>query len=191
MTLFVLDLQTANLTLNTEQFYRLCQANRDLRLERTTTGNLVIMPPTGWETGYRNSKLIQQLTNWSDGDGQGFVFDSSTGFLLPNGAIRSPDTALVKRDRIDALNPDPDRFLSLCPDFVIELRSSNDNLVQLQEKMQDYLENGLRLGWLINPQAREVEIYRAEQPVEVLQSPNSLSGEAVLSNFILDLTKIW
>lgn len=186
----VLEMATANIHLSDEQFYRLCQVNRDLRLERTSTGKLVIMPPTGWETGNRNFRMAQQLGNWADADGTGIGFDSSTGFRLLNGAIRSPDAAWVKRDRLEALNPDPDKFLPLCPDFAIELRSASDRLADVQAKMQEYLDNGLRLGWLINPQDHQVEIYRLGQAVEVINSPSELSAEPVLPGFIINFTQI-
>lgn len=186
-----LDLRPADLTLSDEQFYHLCQGNQDLRLERTATGKLGIMPPTGWGTGNRNLRLGQRLGNWADEDGTGLVFDSSTGFRLSNGAIRSPDVAWVRQDRLTSLNPDPNQFLPLCPDFVIELRSANDSLSSLQTKMQEYLANGLQLGWLINPQEQQVEIYRPEQGVEVLQAPEFLSGESVLPNLQLSLAGIF
>ncbi|QUY45013.1 Uma2 family endonuclease [Acaryochloris marina] len=186
-----LDLQPADLELSDEQFYHLCQGNRDLRLERTATGKLIIMPPTGWGTGNRNLRLGQRLGNWADEDGTGMVFDSSTGFRLPNGAIRSPDVAWVRQARLTALNPDPNQFLPLCPDFVIELRSANDSLSSLQIKMQEYLAQGLQLGWLINPQDQQVEIYRPEQEVEVLQTPEFLRGETVLPNLCLSLAGIF
>lgn len=185
-----LDLQPADLELSDEQFYHLCQGNRDLRLERTATGKLIIMPPTRWGTGNRNLRLGQRLGNWADEDGTGMVFDSSTGFRLPNGAIRSPDVAWVHQARLTALNPDPNQFLPLCPDFVIELRSANDSLSSLQIKMQEYLAQGLQLGWLINPQDQQVEIYRPEQEVEVLQTPEFLRGETVLLNLCLSLAGI-
>lgn len=186
----VLEMQSAELVLSDEQFLSLCAANRDLRLERSAEGNLIIMPPTGWETGNRNSRLVQRLANWADLNEQGLVFDSSTGFKLPNGAIRSPDAAWVRRERLEALNPNPNQFLPLCPEFAIELRSASDSLTALREKMQEYLAQGMELGWLINPQDREVEIYRSGQEVEVLQSPVSLSGEAVLPGFVLALEQI-
>jgi Uma2 family endonuclease len=148
------------------------------------------MPPTGWETGNRNSRLVQRLGNWADTDGNGLVFDSSTGFKLPNGAIRSPDAAWVRRDRLEVLNPDPNSFLPLCPDFAIELRSASDALTDIRAKMQEYLENGMKLGWLLNPQAQQVEVYRADRAVDVLQSPTTLSGETVLPGFVLELHQI-
>lgn len=185
-----LELQSADIDLSDEQFYRLCQANRDLRLERTSEGKLVIMPPTGWGTGNRNFRLAQKLGNWADADKTGIGFDSSTGFRLPNGAIRSPDVAWVKRERLEALNPDPDKFLPLCPDFVIELRSASDTLADLQAKMQEYLNNGLQLGWLINPHDQQVEVYRYNRTMERLQSPIELFGDPVLPNFVLALSDI-
>lgn len=185
-----LDLRSADLELSDDQFYHLCQGNRDLRLERTAAGKLVIMPPTGWGTGNRNLRLGQRLGNWADADGTGIVFDSSTGFRLPNGAIRSPDVAWVRQERLTALNPDPNQFLPLCLDVVLELRSANDSLRSLQAKMQEYLVNGVQLGWLINPQDQQVEIYRPDLDVEVLQDPDFLSGEAVLPNLQLSLAGI-
>ncbi|MEO0539382.1 MAG: Uma2 family endonuclease [Cyanobacteria bacterium P01_A01_bin.105] len=185
----ILDVQP--LSLNTDQFYALAQANRNLRLERSAQGSLVIMPPTGWGTGNRNLKIAQRLANWADADGTGLGFDSSTGFILPNGAIRSPDAAWVQQARLLALNPDPDKFLPLCPDFVVELRSASDDLAGLQIKMQEYLDNGLRLGWLLNPQGQSAEIYRDGQIVEVLSKPTSLSGEGILPGFTLSLSGIF
>jgi Uma2 family endonuclease len=176
--------------LTDEQFFQLCQNNRDLRLERTKEGELIIMPPTGWESGNRNGRMTQHLFNWADADGTGLAFDSSTGFKLPNGANRSPDASWVKRERLAALNPDPTRFLPIAPDFAAELRSANDSLRKLQEKMQEYIDNGVLLGWLIDPQNQRVEIYRPGREVEVLQSPASLSGEDVLPGFVLDLAQI-
>ncbi|MEC4986367.1 MAG: Uma2 family endonuclease [Oscillatoria sp. PMC 1068.18] len=189
MTAFTLNLHPA-IDLTDEQFFQLCQNNRDLRLERTAEGELIIMPPTGWVSGNQNSKLTQRLANWTDGDGTGLAFDSSTGFRLPNGANRSPDAAWVKKSRIEALNPDPNRFLPLAPDFIIELRSASDKLETLRSKMQEYLDCGVSLGWLIDPQNQQVEIYRQGKEIEILQSPVSLSGEDILPGFVLDLSQI-
>ncbi|MFN6469551.1 MAG: Uma2 family endonuclease [Nostoc sp. SerVER01] len=189
MTALILTLYPA-IELTDEQFFQLCQNNRDLRLERTAEGELIIMPPTGWESGNRNSRLTQRLGNWADADGTGLAFDSSTGFKLPNGANRSPDASWVSRQRLEALNPDPNRFLPMAPDFVVELRSASDSLKTVQEKMREYIENGVRLGWLIDPQNQQVEIYRPGQDVEILRSPSSLSGEDVLPGFVLDLAQI-
>lgn len=177
--------------LTSEQFQQLAAANRDLRLERDKEGNLIIMPPAGWGTGERNAELIYQIKAWSRQNKEGIAFDSSTGFTLPNGAERSPDAAWVRRERIEAINPDPDKFLPLAPDFVIELRSSSDRLKILQTKMEEYRDNGVRLGWLIDPQRKTVEIYRPGQEVEVLENINFLSGEDVLSGFRLDLSEIF
>jgi Uma2 family endonuclease len=189
MSALILNLHPA-IELTDEQFFQLCQNNRDLRLERTAEGELVIMPPTGWGSGNRNSRLTQRLGNWADTNGMGLAFDSSTGFKLPNGADRSPDASWVRRERLETLNPDPAKFLPMAPDFVAELRSATDNLEKLQQKMQEYVDNGMRLGWLIDPQNQRVEIYRLGQDVEVLQSPTSLSGEDILPGFVLELTQI-
>ncbi|MFN6537703.1 MAG: Uma2 family endonuclease [Nostoc sp. EkiNYC01] len=189
MTALILNL-SPTIELTDDQFFQLCQNNRDLRLERTAEGELIIMPPTGWESGNRNSKLTQRLGNWTDVDGTGLAFDSSTGFKLPNGANRSPDASWVSRKRLAALNPDPAKFLPMAPDFAVELRSANDSLKTVQQKMQEYIDNGVRLGWLIDPQNQQVEIYRSGKDVEVLQSPTSLSGEDVLPRFVLDLAGI-
>ncbi|PZD73587.1 hypothetical protein C1752_02045 [Acaryochloris thomasi RCC1774] len=178
------------LDLSDEQFYQLCQVNQDIRFERTAQGALIIMPPTGWGTGKRNFSLSGQLWKWAEKNGLGIGFDSSTGFKLPNGADRSPDAAWVKQERVEALDANPNQFLPLAPDFVVELRSANDSLITLQNKMQEYRENGVRLGWLINPQDQQAEIYRLGQDVEVLQSPTDLSGEDVLPGFTLELSSI-
>jgi Uma2 family endonuclease len=178
--------------LSDEQFFDLCQLNRDLRLERTSQGDLVIMPPTGGETGRTNFKLTQVFGNWVDADGTGVGFDSSTGFALPNGAKRSPDLAWVKRDRWEALTPEQRKgFAPLCPDFVVELRSPSDALATVQAKMQEYLDNGAHLGWLIDPIEKKVYIYRPQTPVVCLDNPQAISGEPVLPGFVLELGRIW
>jgi Uma2 family endonuclease len=190
MTAVILNLHAVDLS--NEQFYQLCLANRDLRFERNPTGELVIMPPTGGETGNRNGRLTQQLFNWTDQDNTGIAFDSSTGFKLTNGADRSPDAAWVKRERWQALTSEQQtRFVPLCPDFVVELLSPSDDLAITRQKMQEYIDNGAQLGWLINRKAKQVEIYRPQQAVETLQSPSTLSGETVLPGFLLDLKPIW
>jgi len=177
--------------LTDEQFFQLCQNNRDLRFERTASGELIIMPPTGSDTGRRNIKIAFQLEAWSRQNNLGIAFDSSTGFKLPNGADRSPDASWVKRDRWNALTPQQkEKFASLCPDFVVELLSPSDSLEKVRAKMKEYMDNGARLGWLINPKNQQVEIYRLNQDVEILQSPATLSGEDVLSGFVLDLNPI-
>ena len=190
MNSLILDLQSIELT--DEQFYQLCINNRDLRIEKNANGDLVIMPPTGGQTGNRNGRLIQQLFNWSDSDGTGIAFDSSTGFILPNGANRSPDASWIPLTKWDALtNEQKQRFLPLCPDFAVELLSPSDKLEKTQDKMQEYLDNGMVLGWLINLGQKQVEIYCQGNQVEILNAPNSLSGETVLSGFVLDLQPIW
>jgi Uma2 family endonuclease len=176
--------------LTDQQFYELARANRDLRLEQTGEGALTIMAPTGWGIGMRNRKLTQQLGFWTDHNGTGESFDSSTGFQLPNGAKRSPDAAWVMLNRLVMANVPPAEFLPLAPDFVAEIRAEEDKLATLRARMLEYIDQGVRLGWLINIPARQVEIYRLNQSVEVLNSPIALSGEAVLSGFHLDLRGI-
>ncbi|MCT7980882.1 Uma2 family endonuclease [Laspinema olomoucense] len=176
------------LDLTDDQFFQLCQNNRDLRFERTATGELIIMPPTGGETSNRNIELSYQLQGWSRQNNLGKAFDSNGGFKLPKGGNRSPDASWVNIASWDALTPDQrEKFLPLCPDFVVELRSASDSLKELQDKMLEYLENGVRLGWLIDRQNLRVEIYRPGQEVEIIESPRSLSGEDVLPGFVLDL----
>ncbi|VEP16929.1 conserved hypothetical protein [Hyella patelloides LEGE 07179] len=201
--------------LTDEQFALICSTNRDLKLERTATGELVIMPPTGGETGKRNSSINAQLWLWNQQSKLGEVFDSSTGFILPNGATRSPDAAWIKKERWESLtSQQQQQFIPLCPDFAIELRSSSDSLLELQKKMtsdpaspkvrdrresfrarecarmQEYVANGLTLGWLIDPQNKQVEVYRPNCPVKTLSNPISLSVENILLDFTLDLTDI-
>lgn len=178
--------------LTDEQFFQLCQDNENLRFERNATGELIIMPPAGGETGNRNAGLTAQLWMWNELSKLGKVFDSSTGFKLPNGADRSPDAAWVKLESWDALTQEQKiKFPPLCPDFVVELLSPSDSLKVTQDKMQEYMDNGTRLGWLINRKTRQVEIYRVGQDVEVLENPVSLAGEDVLVGFVLNLESIW
>jgi Uma2 family endonuclease len=175
-----------------EQFEELAAANRDVRLERMATGELIIMPPTGGDTGKRNIDIEGQLWFWNRQTKLGVAFNSSTAFRLPNGADRSPDASWVSQERWEALTPEQQQtFPPLCPDFAIELRSKSDNMEPLRKKMQEYLENGLRLGWLIDTKNKRVEIYRLNQEVEVLESPVSLSGEEVLPGFVLDLQVVF
>ncbi|MBW4696491.1 MAG: Uma2 family endonuclease [Aphanocapsa lilacina HA4352-LM1] len=190
MTALILNLD-ALAPLSDKRFYELCRANRELRLERTSHGELIAMPPAGGKSGNRNFRLIGQLYAWVEYTGLGIGFDSSTGFVLANGAIRSPDAAWVSQESWEVLSSDEqEKFLPLCPDFVVELRSATDELKPLQMKMQEYLDNGVALGWLIDPQTRQVEIYRANGDVEILLAPTNLSGEAVLPEFVLDLQGI-
>ncbi len=187
-----LTLNTDALQLDDEQFFQLCQDNRDLQFERNANGTLIIMPPTGGETGRRNLELAVELGVWNRQTQLGIAFDSSTGFKLPNGANRSPDVAWIPRERWEGLTAEEKQgFLPLCPDFVVELRSRTDSLPTLQEKMQEYIENGTRLAWLINPSSQTVQIYRPQQPVEVVNSPSQLSGEDVLPGFVLNCDRLW
>ena len=180
-----------SINLTDEQFFQLCQHNRDYQFERTASGELIIMPPTGSETSKRNMDLSYQLRAWSRQNNLGVAFDSSGGFRLPNGADRSPDASWVKKERWDALTPEQkDSFAPLCPDFVVELRSRTDSLKKLQEKMQEYIDNGAKLGWLIDRKNRRVEIYRPGQDVEIIENPATLSGEDVLPGFVLNLEEI-
>ena len=189
-----LELPTSTiLHVTPEQFEAIATANRDLRLERTSLGELIVNPPTGGESSQRNFSITTQLGIWLEANpdlGEGF--DSSGGFVFPNGAIRSPDASWIQRERWQALTAEQRRgFVPLCPDFVVELRSSSDSLTKLQQKMQEYLENGAQLGWLINPQNQQAEIYRPGKAVAVLDHPLELSGEPVLPGFILNLRRIW
>lgn len=176
-----------------EQFAALAAVNRDLKLEKTAQGELIVNPPTGWETGERNRSLTGQLDRWYEENADlGKAFDSSTGFILPNGATRSPDASWVSQARWDALKSEQKgTFANICPDFVVELRSNSDRLETLQAKMREYIHNGASLGWLLNPQLRQVEIYRPGLEVEVLDNPTELSGEEVLPGFRLNLRRIW
>lgn len=181
-----------NLKVTEEQFSLLAAANREVQLELTATGELIIMPPTGGNTGKRNIDIEGQLWFWNRQTKLGVAFNSSTAFRLPNGAERSPDAAWVTQSRWNALTPESqETFPPLCPDFAIELRSQSDNMEPLRQKMREYINNGLRLGWLIDAKNKQVEIYRLNQPVEVVDNPPSLSGEVVLPGFILDLQVVF
>ena len=175
-----------------EQFYQFCLANRDLRIERTASGEVIIMPPAFSDTGNRNLKIAQQLANWAEQDGTGETFDSSAGFTLPNGATRSPDASWIKLDRWNALTEEQKAsFAPICPDFVIELRSKSDTLSGLQDKMQEYIDNGASLGFLIDRKNRIVYIYRPNQELEILDNPEAVSGDPMLPGFVLRMAKIW
>jgi Uma2 family endonuclease len=170
------------------QFYQLCRANPDLKFERNAKGEIIIMSPTGGETGNRNAEIIIEFGIWNRQSKLGKLFDSSTAFKLPNGADRSPDVAWIKQERWDALTPEQkETFPPIAPDFVLELMSPSDRLPETQKKMQEYSENGVKLGWLINRKTRQVEIYRPRQEVEILDNPTTLSGEDILPGFVLDL----
>jgi Uma2 family endonuclease len=181
-----------------DQFYEFCQLNHDFRIERNPAGELVIMPPTGSETDERNFDVIVQLGIWTKQDGTGVGFGSSGGFTLPNGAVRSPDAAWIKRTRWEAIPAElRKKFAPICPEFVIELRSESvvyrrrHRLQILQDKMQEYIDNGTQLGWLIDRKQRRVFIYRPNNAVEELDNPRTLSGEPLLPGFVLDLSQVW
>ncbi|MDZ8026358.1 MAG: Uma2 family endonuclease [Nostoc sp. DedQUE01] len=178
--------------LTDNQFYQLCRENPEIKFERNAAGELLIMPPIGGETGNRNFEISVELGIWNRQSKLGICFDSSTCFKLPNGANRSPDVAWIGQERWDALTPEQkEKFPPIAPDFVLELMSPSDILQETQEKMQEYIDNGVKLGWLINPKMDQVEIYRLGQPVEILTSPQQLSGEDVLPAFILNFSIVW
>jgi Uma2 family endonuclease len=187
ITPLVLQMSPA-IEMTNNQFFEFCQLNRDLRIERTVKGELIIMPPVGGRSGNREADLITDLNIWNRQTQLGKVFSSSTIFRLPKGGDRSPDVAWVKLERWEVLTEEEqDGFPPICPDFVMELRSRTDALKPLQDKMREYLNSGLRLGWLINPQNQQVEIYRPDRDVEIVQFPASLSGENVLPGFVLSV----
>ncbi len=188
---FVLEFRPF-VTMNDEQFYGFCQANRDVRIERDKGGEIIIMPPTGAQTGDENAEITTQLRIWSKRHGGGRSYDSSSGFVLPNGATRSPDASWVRNDRLEKFTRAQLRkFLPLSPDFVVELRSPSDSLTDLQSKMAEYIENGTRLGWLIDSEQNQVHVYRPATVPIILDNPTTVSGEDILPGFELDLYEIW
>ncbi len=179
-------------SMTVEEFYEFCLANRDLRIERNANGEVIIMPPAFSDTGNRNFNITVQLGSWADQDGTGLGFDSSAGFTLPNGATRSPDASWISLSRWNALSDEQKAsFAPICPDFVIELRSSSDTLSSLQDKMQEYLINGILLGWLIDRKNRQVYVYRPNQDIEILDNPETVKGDPELPGLILQMAKIW
>ena len=175
-----------------EEFYQFCQINRELRIERTKEGDIIIMPPANTTTGGKNFELTGSFWAWVKLDGTGKGFDSSTGFTLPNGAKRSPDLSWIRNERWNALTEqERNRFAPICPDFVVELRSKPDSIKTLKAKMDEYIENGAQLGWLIDPMKKRVHIYRPNAVVEVLDNPQTVSGEPLLSGFTLDMQSLW
>ncbi|MEH2287893.1 Uma2 family endonuclease [Nostoc sp.] len=187
----VLQLQPA-IALTEDQFYEFCQLNPDFRIERNAVGELIIMPPTGSETDQHNFDIIVQLGIWTKQDGTGVGFGSSGGFTLPNGAVRSPDAAWIKRDRWEDIPLElRKKFAPICPEFVIELHSESDNLRILQDNMQEYIDNGTQLGWLIDRKQRQVFIYRPNIAVKKLDNSKTLYDESLLPRFVLDLSQIW
>ena len=189
--MITLDLRP-DLTLTDQAFEQLCHNNPDLRLERTAQGELIAMAPSGSETGYYNSDISGQLWQWNRKLQQGITFDSSSGFTLPNRAIRAPDAAWIEKSRWQAIPAEQRRkFAPICPDFVIELKSPSDDLSVLQGKLEEYRDNGVRLGWLIDPENYQVFCYRPQRAVEIFDNPRNLSGEDVLVGFVLDLQVVW
>lgn len=175
-----------------EEFEQLCADHNDLRLELTSTGELIVMPGTGLQTGARNANLTYQLMAWTMTDGTGICVDSGTIFALPNSAMRSPDGAWIKREKWDRLTEqEKERFGPFCPDFVVELKSPSDRLTPLREKMMEYMENGASLGWLIDPFKRRVYVYRPEHEVVILENPETVSGDPLLPGFTLNLIELW
>jgi Uma2 family endonuclease len=185
-----INVQRTHLT--EEQFELLCQENPELRLELSAQGELIIMPPAGSESGWRSGETFLSLGTWAKQDGTGLSFDSSTGFTLPNGAIRSPDASWIRRERWTALTKaQREKFAPICPDFVVEVRSQADKLPDLLEKMQEYIDNGARLGWLIDPLEQRVYIYRPGRLVEMQDNPSSVSGDPELLGFVLQVHELW
>lgn len=180
------------LRLSDDELFELCARNKELWIERTPEGDLTVMTPVGGESSQRNAEAIFALKAWAKGDGTGVVFDSSGGFLLPNGAMRAPDASWVKRARWEELTPEERRkFVPLVPDFVMELRSPSDRLEDIQAKMEEYRSVGVPLGWLIDPEERRVHVYRPGRPPEVLDAPDRVEADPELPGFVLDLEPIW
>ena len=180
------------LRVSDDEFFEFCRQNRDLRIEQTAGGEWIIMPPTGFETGNRNQEVSRQLGNWARQDDTGVAADSSTGYILPNGAKRSPAASWVLRSRLTTLTPEQKRkFLPLCPDFVIELRSPSDSLADTQDKMAEYRDNGTRLGWLIDAAERRVHVYRPGIEPDILDAPASVAADPELPSLTLDLARVW
>ncbi|HEX8638673.1 MAG TPA: Uma2 family endonuclease [Pyrinomonadaceae bacterium] len=189
----ILTFDVRPLKMTDEIFYEFCRRNKDFRFEMDKRGNLIIMPPTFLETSRINNEINFYLTAWAKKDKTGIAFESDGMFTLPNGAKRAPDAFWITKEKYYALSQEEreNRFARIVPDFVIELRSKSDNLRKLQAKMREYIENGARLGWLIDPTERRVHIYRADKTTEVLENPVKVSGEDVLKDFELDLSEIW
>jgi len=188
----VVKMPSSIVEMNDDQFFDFCQVNKELRIERTAAGDVLIMAPEGSESGQSDAEISLQLGTWAKRDRTGVVFGSSTGFTLPNRAMRSPDASWVPKSRLKGFSREERRkFLPLCPDFVIELKSPTDRLADLKNKMVEYIENGARLGWLLDPETRQVLIYRPGRAVEVSEHPESVSGDPDLPGFVLDLKGIW
>ena len=192
MNSYILNLKPLANPITVEHFEQLCQLNPDLRLETNPQGELIIMPPTGYETGKNNAGLITDFVIWNRQYKLGVVCDSSTGFILPNGAIRSPDVSWIAKERLDRFTKaEKTKFLPLAPDFALELMSPSDSLKAVQVKMQEYRDNGVKLGWLINPTQQQVEIYCPSKNTEIINKPVSLSDKKILPKLIVELDFIW
>jgi Uma2 family endonuclease len=188
----VVHFEPSKLRMNDEEFFQFCQLNPELRIERTSGGDIIVMAPTGGKTGRRNAKLIVAFGRWAEAEGSGQFFDSSTEFILPNGAGRAPDLSWIRNDRWFALTEkQQEQFPPLCPNFVVELRSPTDRLATLRTKMKEYAANGAELGWLIDPRERKVHIFRPGLDPEVLENPQQVSGEPLLKGFVLDVQVLW
>jgi Uma2 family endonuclease len=188
----VVHFEPSKLRMNDDEFFQFCQLNPELRIERTSEGDIIVLAPTGGKTGRRNAKLIAAFGSWAEKEGSGQFFDSSTEFILPNGAGRSPDLSWIRNERWLALTEkQQEQFPPLCPDFVVELRSPTDRLKTLTTKMEEYIANGAQLGWLIDPLERKVHIYRPGGTVEVMDDAKQVSGEALLNGFVLDVQSLW
>ncbi len=188
----VVALNVQSMGLTDEQFDKLCHENPELRIELTSKGELIIMPPTGMKTGWRNSILNHRLVEWTERDGSGFAFDSSTLFTLADGSKRSPDASWIRREKVENLSVrEQEGFAAITPDFVVELCSPSDSWRLLQEKMLDYMRNGVQLGWLIDPQKKCAHMYRPAQPLITLESPASLTGDPILPGFVFNPQEIW
>jgi Uma2 family endonuclease len=189
---FHIELEDDAPRMTTDEFWEFCQANPEFRAELTKDGELNLVPPTGFGTSDKNLEILLQLGVWAKKDRTGKATESNAGFVLPNGATYAPDAAWTSNERLKEFTAkEKEKFLPLCPDFVVELRSSSDNLKELQAKMAEYIENGARLGWLIDPKNKRIHIYRANGEIEILENPDKVSGEDVLQNFELDLREIW
>ncbi len=188
----VLTINLKQFIATSDEFFDLCQANPTLQMERTAAGEVIVMSPADSKTSARNAGITGQLWQWNEDSELGITFDSSGGFHLPNGADRSPDAAWILAERWNALTPrEQQKFAPICPDFVVELRSSFDCMPDLRDKMQEYIDNGARLGWLIDPETRTVEIYEPGEEVETLYNPERVAGDPVLPGFLLNMKRVW
>lgn len=180
------------LKMTDDQFFDFCQANRDVRIERNSQREIIVMPLTGWETSDKNAEIIMQLRIWAKKDGRGKSTDSSGGYVLPNGAVMSPDASWILNERLEKIPPAKRRkFLPLAPDFVIKLRFASDSLKKLQKKMEEYIQNGVSLGWLIDVKNKKVHVYKANVEAEILENPTEISGKPILKDFVLNVREIW